>query len=136
MKQKLLLLVASLLIASFPIICSAQFYLRVYDPQASWRTAPVNIDEAIVTLAPHGAYTEVGMYLTFSAKGAESLFAPDLPLEVRFEFQLPREAMVTDSWLWVDDQIIQAKILDRWTASQIYESIVNRRRDPSILFKD
>ncbi|MBP9872384.1 MAG: hypothetical protein KBC60_00020 [Haliscomenobacter sp.] len=136
MKQKLLLLAASLLVAALPIIGSAQNYLRVYNPQASWRTAPANIDEAIFTLAPHGAYTEVGMYLTFSAKGAESLFTPDLPLEVRFDFQLPREAMVTDSWLWVDDQIIQAKILDRWTASQIYESIVNRRRDPSILFKE
>ncbi|MBK6949406.1 MAG: hypothetical protein IPH16_16250 [Haliscomenobacter sp.] len=136
MKTKLPLLAATFLFAAYPFLCSAQFYLRVSDPQATWKNAPATIEEAVFTLAPHGAFTEVGMYLTFSAKGSESLFAPDLPLEVRFEFQLPKEAMVTDSWLWVDDQIIQAKILDRWTASQIYESIVNRRRDPSILFKD
>ncbi|HEX8549755.1 MAG TPA: VIT domain-containing protein, partial [Cytophagaceae bacterium] len=56
-------------------------------------------------------------------------------LEIEHNFDLPKEAIVTDSWLWVGDSIIQAKILDQWTASQIYEGIVNRRKDPSILTK-
>ncbi|HRX12629.1 MAG TPA: T9SS type A sorting domain-containing protein, partial [Draconibacterium sp.] len=54
---------------------------------------------------------------------------------VTLDFDLPENAMITDSWLWFGEDTIKAVILDRWTASSIYESIVNRRRDPSVLYK-
>ena len=57
-------------------------------------------------------------------------------LEAVLNFSLPKNSIVNDSWLWIDSTIIKAKILDRWTASTIYENIVNRRRDPSILTKE
>jgi Ca-activated chloride channel family protein len=37
--------------------------------------------------------------------------------------------------LWIDDTIIVADVYDKWTASQIYEDIVDRRTDPAILYK-
>lgn len=114
----------------------AQFLLRVTDPARGWPTLDARIEEAAVTLAPHGAYSEVGIYLTFSAKGKEYSFAPGTPLEISYAFDLPARAMVTDSWLWIDDTIVHAQILDRWTASTIYEGIVSRRKDPSILTKE
>lgn len=43
--------------------------------------------------------------------------------------------MIIDSWLWIGDEISKAMILDKWTASSIYENIVKRRKDPSILTK-
>ena len=43
--------------------------------------------------------------------------------------------MISDSWLWIEGEPEKALILDRWTASAIYEGIVERRRDPSILTK-
>ncbi|MCB0752677.1 MAG: hypothetical protein KDC52_14490, partial [Ignavibacteriae bacterium] len=57
-------------------------------------------------------------------------------LEIIYNFDLPKGAIVHDSWLWFNDEIIKGKIMDRWTASQIYEEIVNRRRDPSVLYKN
>src|SRR3990172_1615012 len=107
--------------------------LRVTDVQTTWRNYQGTIEEAVVSIRPRGIYMEFGLYLTFSARG--SGFSGNPQLEVQFNFDLPKEAIVHDSWLWVGDDIVRADILDKWTASQIYENIVQRRRDPSILFK-
>lgn len=78
---------------------------------------------------------ECGLYLTFSARSVTFGTNGD-SLEVVLNFNLPEGSSMHDSWLWVGDDIIKAHIYDRWTASTIYEGIVNRRRDPSILFKN
>lgn len=110
----------------------AQSNLRVLDPQF-WYSSPGSIDEASFVIKPKGIYMEVSMYLTFSAQDAP--YAPDDTLEVILDFELPEDAIVHDSWLWIEDEIIKADIIDRWTATGIYEEIVNRRQDPSILYK-
>lgn len=129
---------------SFPTLCffffafsslHSQFSYWVTDPQTWWGTPNATIEEALFTFEPKGAYTEVGMYLVFSAGEYTQVFDPAADLEVNYFFELPEKAMVTDSWLWVEEDIIRAKILDRWLASTIYENIVNRRRDPSLLIK-
>ncbi|HOY18333.1 MAG TPA: VIT domain-containing protein [Haliscomenobacter sp.] len=107
--------------------------LTVLDPQFNWPNYRGTIEEAMITLRPVGLYTEVGVYLTISAKDAS--FQVGRQLEAVLGFTLPDNAIVNDSWLWIDTTIIRAKILDRWTASTIYENIVQRRQDPSILTK-
>jgi Ca-activated chloride channel family protein len=108
--------------------------LRIQHPQQTWRFGQGTIEEAIISIRPQGIYMEYGLYLTFSARDL-SFTAAD-SVEVQFNFDLPAEAIVHDLWLWVDDEIVRALILDRWTASSIYENIVRRRRDPAILFKN
>ena len=108
-------------------------YLYVSDPQF-WDQDEGTIEKAEFTIHPRGIYMEVGMYLTLSAEdtwfnGSEN------PLEIVLDFDLPRNSMVTDSWLWINEDIIQADIKDRWSAAAIYNDIVGRRQDPSILFK-
>jgi len=107
--------------------------LWVEDPQLPWRDGQGTIEEAIISIRPRGMYMEYGLYLTFSARNLG--FTNSDTLEVQFNFDLPDEAIVHDSWLWVGDDIIRGMIMDRWTASAIYDTIVNRRKDPSILFK-
>lgn len=111
---------------------SAYAYLTVSDPK-NWNSIQGTIEQTTITVQPKGIFMEIGLYMSFSAKGwyANS----NDSLEVAFHFELPQNSVVYDSWLWVDDEIIRAKIMDQWTASTIYETIVNRRRDPSILFK-
>jgi Ca-activated chloride channel family protein len=108
--------------------------LRVGDPRNSWQTYQGTIEEASLTVAPKGLFMEYGLTLTFSSRGTIWTDVKDT-LEVTLNFDLPENAMITDSWLWFGEDTIKAVILDRWTASSIYESIVQRRRDPSILFK-
>ena len=127
MKKFLLLLV---LITNLSF---AYNYLTVQDPRGFRGSGNGTIEEAVVNLKPLGVYTQVDLYLTFSARGL--WFNNSDTLEVQYYFSLPENAIVYDSWLWLDQDTIKAKIMDQWTASSIYESIVKRRRDPSILFK-
>ena len=108
-------------------------YLTVSDPQQPWYSSNGTIEEAIISVKPEGIYSQVDMYLTFSARGSN--FSNSSQLEVLLNFELPEGSFVTDLWLWIGDDISKGLILDTWTASSIYESIVNRRRDPAILFK-
>ena len=109
--------------------------LRVQDPQLTWRSGVARIDAATFSVRPKGLYAEVTLNMTYSSQGTTLLQASDT-LEIQHYFTLPDNASVIDSWLWVDNEIVLAKLVDRWTASQIYEGIVKRRKDPSILFKN
>lgn len=108
-------------------------------------TTTGSIDEAQFTITPRGIYLEVGMYLTLSAKDANYINwandfidfeKPEYDLESRLWFSLPNEAMVTDSWLWVNEDLIQADIEERWSATQTYQELVGFQVDPSLLTKD
>ena len=132
--MKLKLLVISIILLSSLKLHTQNTNAYIIDPQNPWYWQPCTIEEATYVLQPKGFYTQVDMYLTFS--GRDAGFGPSDQVEVVLDFQLPEKAMVIDSWLWIEDVIIKAKILDRWTASGIYEEIVGRRRDPSILFKN
>ncbi|MEE9432201.1 MAG: VIT domain-containing protein [Melioribacteraceae bacterium] len=107
--------------------------IRVSDPQ-NLRGGQGTIEEALLSIEPKGAYLEYGLYLTFSARNLG--FTHTDTVEVEMNFSLPNNSIVSDSWLWFEGEIIKGEILDKWIASQIYESIVKRRRDPSILIKE
>ena len=118
----------------FSLQLSAYSYLYVEDPQ-QFDGDQGTIDHAEFTFHPRGAYIEVGMYLTLSA--GNSYLAEQMNLlEIVMGFDLPEDAMVIDSWLWINGDIVRADIRDRWTASTIYEEIVGRQQDPSILYKN
>ncbi|OGB68186.1 MAG: hypothetical protein A2Y94_01545 [Caldithrix sp. RBG_13_44_9] len=108
-------------------------WLWVEDPKMPWRDGQGTIEEAVISVRPQGIYMEYGLYLTFSARNLN--FSNLDTLEVQFYFELPEESIVRDSWLWVGEDIIRAIIMDKWTASTIYDTIVDRRQDPSILLK-
>lgn len=107
------------------------FQLTIGDPQR-WGNDQGTIEEAILNVKPSGLYMEYGLILTFSDRDSWLGMDHDT-LEVVLDFDLPREAIVIDSWLWIGEDIYKALLLDKWTASSIYEGIVKRRRDPSIL---
>ena len=50
---------------------------------------------------------------------------------------MPEDCYFFDSYLWLDETIIiRAELMNRWEANRIFDSIVNRRKDPSILQKN
>lgn len=123
-----------ILLISILIEITAVNSLKVSDPKTSWYSYQGTIENAIMSVRPKGIYLEYGLYLTFSSRGTYLISKKDT-LEVVLNFDLPEGAIVQDSWLWIGDDIIKAKLLDKWTASSIYEGIVKRRKDPSILSK-
>ncbi len=108
--------------------------LRVSNPQNSWYSYTGTIENAAISVSKKGVYLEYNVFLRISGRGTP--YTSNDTLEAVYTFDLPEGAMVTDSWLWIGDEISKSIILDRWTASSVYENIVNRRRDPSILTKE
>lgn len=88
-----------------------------------------------IRIKPHGSYLELGTFITFSPHG--SIFSSDRDtLEAVLSFELDNQAFINDMWLYLDDKnYIKSKLMDRWTAGFIYEGIVKRRLDPSVLTK-
>lgn len=128
-------LCAAIMMLNFVFNLSAQ-YLNVADPRGNWsRNGQGTIEKATLAVKPKGIYTEHDLFLTFSSRGTQLTSVKDT-LEITLGFSLPPDAHITDSWLWVGDSIVQAKIFDRSSASNVYEAIVSRRRDPSILTKE
>jgi len=130
--KKLILLAFS---ALFSFVTNAYTWLSVSDPRTSWNTEQGTISDATFSIRPSGAFSEVSVYLTFSAQNTSWATKTD-SLEIVLDFDLPKNAQVTDSWLWMGDEIVKALMLDRSQATQIYENIVKRRRDPSIVYKN
>jgi hypothetical protein len=107
--------------------------LRIIDPMNPWWNLPAFISRTDLTITPQGSFMEVGIYLTFSTEPNATDTA--VQLEAIYNFDLPADAIITDSWLWIEGKPEKALILDKWTASAIYEGVVERRQDPSILTK-
>lgn len=113
----------------------SQNRLNVNRPNwGTWTTynnQPGKITEATIAVRPKGMYMEVGLYLTIGL--AQQSWQSFNNLELVLDFGLPVDAIIHDSWLWIDDDIIRADILDIQSASAIYNSVVVRNQDPSIL---
>ena len=107
--------------------------LTVGDPRNNWWTEQGTIEEAEIHVRPQGIFMDFDLFLTFSAR--DSYYSPSDTLEVVLNFDLPQDAIVHDSWLWFGEDTLVARLLDKWTATAIYEGVVKRRRDPSILQK-
>lgn len=130
MKKQIML---AILIMLFLSNLSGNEYLTVRDVDYAWDDHPGTIEKTTISVKPKGIYTEYGMYYTFSTHGTP--FNANASLEVNMEFKLPVEAEVTDMWLWVGEDIMRAEVMDKWTAQQVYDDIVDIRVDPAILKK-
>ncbi|MBN1350420.1 hypothetical protein JXJ21_13480 [candidate division KSB1 bacterium] len=120
-----------LFLCRFCTLAWADNILTVHDP-LDYSAKQAYIDTCIIEIEPHGSYVEQSLTLTYSDHGQ---YAEDALLEVVHYFELPSGAVVNDLWLWMPDTIMQAIVLDTWTAQAIYDSIVSRARDPAFLSK-
>ncbi|MBE2190276.1 MAG: T9SS type A sorting domain-containing protein [Desulfobulbaceae bacterium] len=132
-------LVCTLLLAFLLSICSGfaqNTSIKLIDPQRSWMSSKAVMDSLTVVIQPNGGYTQISYLINISTSGTIFDKKSDT-VEIESFFTLPEEAIVVDSWLWVEDTLVYADLIDRWTASQIYENIVKRvRRDPSLFLKN
>lgn len=92
----------------------------------------LEISNARLVVEPQGLYFQVDMYLEFAISPTYNYMDWK---EVEYFFDLPKQAVVIDSWLWIENYISKGIIMDADSASQVYEGIVNRQTDPSILLK-
>lgn len=128
--KKLILFCTSFLFIS--ILFSNE--LRVTNPLDRWSSESANIDSAFITITPQNNYALVEIISNYSAKGTYlGSNNGGTWLEVVTAFNIPKNTIVIDSWLWIEDYISEAHLIDLYTANSIYESYVVRTQDPSLL---
>ncbi len=111
------------------ILALDELIVRVPDIYSSY---PGYIDKSTIVIEPHGGYAEQSLYLEYSD---HHQFNDGNKVEIIHRFELPQGAVINDLWLWIGDSVMQAILLDTWTARSIYDSIVSMKRDPAFLTK-
>ncbi|MFW6124499.1 MAG: VIT domain-containing protein [Pirellulales bacterium] len=54
-------------------------------------------------------------------------------LEGVFHFPLPQDASISGFGMWIGDELVEADVVERQRAREIYETILRERRDPALL---
>ncbi|MGI8978782.1 MAG: VIT domain-containing protein [Pirellulaceae bacterium] len=54
-------------------------------------------------------------------------------LEGQFHFPLPADASISGFGMWVGDRLVEADIVEKQRAREIYETILREKRDPGLL---
>lgn len=57
----------------------------------------------------------------------------DVQLEGVFYFPLPQDASISGFGMWIGDQLVEADVVEKERAREIYETILRERRDPGLL---
>lgn len=129
------------------IFLQAQYSgLDIEATQGMWAKHKGFIDNMEIEVTPDGHRARVEMTFTvhvdsinrhsYNYSGKLPSFRDNL-LEARMNFKMPEDAFFYDSYLWLNPStIIRAKLLPRGEANWVYDSIVNRKIDPSILQED
>jgi Ca-activated chloride channel family protein len=131
MKKILLVLIAMQLICCTNLF-GYDFY-RIRNVDYPWYWQDGTIEQSVISVKPKGQYVECGLYLDFSTHG--TTYSEGDSLEIYMRFSMPENIEITDLWLWVGDDIMRGIVMDKWTASDIYNGIVNLRQDPALLLK-
>lgn len=108
--------------------------MYILDPQSWWQQDYASIDKVSFKVQPAGLFAEVSVDFELSTMSPD-FFNPDTQLEFVMDFRLDENIVFNDSWLYIDHYISYGEIYERNYGTQIYESIVDRRSDPSILTK-
>lgn len=134
MKTRYLLRMIALLIAGVAALCAtmpvAADGFIILDPPIPgptpdpepWLT--IRYHRVTVTIEDQVAVTEIDQ--AFQNDHAVSV-------EGTYLFPLPQGAVVDDFTMWIDDEIIESKILPADQARDIYEGYVRRQQDPALL---
>ena len=64
----------------------------------------------------------------------ESFVNPtDATLEGVFSFPLPADASISGFGMWIGDELVEADVVEKQRAREIYEDILRRKKDPGLL---
>lgn len=93
----------------------------------------VNIEESTLVIYPRGNYFEINITMSVSYDFNSWFFKNYNELEYMWEFSLPEEAIMDEFWIWFGDSIMEAGIMDKWTAEALFNDVSTPVRNPGLL---
>jgi len=96
---------------------------------------PPDIPDRIPPLAIKYHHVDVMMDNQYAETEIDQVFKNEFPrdLEGTYLFPIPEEASISEFSMFVDNEKLEGKVLERDKAKQIYEDIVRQLRDPALL---
>jgi len=136
MKKRYALLLTPLFLFLVHLL-PAQHSLVCYNPLEWWAWGwdvgdelEGQIEMATIRVEPAGLYANVELELTIAAAETAWYWTESDTLEVVLHFDLPQDAIVYDSYLWINDEQVQADIFERNFGVIYYESLWSAARIP------
>jgi len=110
--------------------------MYVHNPERGfWTKKAAQIENVDFEIRPAGVFAEVAISFDLMPSDAWTDNSEGVQLEFTWDFNLDKKAVFNDSWLYIDNYISYGEIYEKGEGTGIYEGIVSRRSDPSILTK-
>ncbi|HUQ72510.1 MAG TPA: VIT domain-containing protein, partial [Planctomycetaceae bacterium] len=90
------------------------------------RNEPLTVGEHRVTVDIHDQIARTTIEETFVNRTAGRL-------EGQFHFPLPQDASISGFGMWIGNELVEADIVEKQRAREIYETILREKRDPGLL---
>ncbi len=97
------------------------------------RDTNVRVEQVEDVIFLRGAYIEHNITLSFAYDFKSWFFKNYNELELAWDFQLPEEAIFHELLFWQGDSLVQAQIMDRWTAELLFNETTSPFREPALL---
>ncbi len=126
-------LIFLIFVFSLPYILSAA-NISIYEAGYSQhRDTNVRVEWVTDVIHRRGVYIEHNIYVTFAYDFNSWFFKNYNELELEWEFSMPEQAVMFDLFYWYSpDSVIQANILDKWTAAQMFNEKTSPYREPAL----
>jgi hypothetical protein len=134
--MKYLSLMLVLLLNGISVV--AQTYsngLRILNPkQGNGSKSAAYFETTEVTITPMGIFSKIDIVGEVSARYSALQQSKD-SLEIEYKFSLPAGSIIHEVYLWMNNIPVRAELYEKGRAQFIYESLVNRRIDPIIVYQ-
>jgi hypothetical protein len=103
--------------------------------QDSLGSLVANIDgrEVSLTVGYHKVSVEIRDQIAKTTIEESFVNHTDQQLEGQFHFPLPADASISGFGMWIGDKLVEADIVEKQRAREIYETILREKRDPGLL---
>lgn len=95
----------------------------------------VNVDgrEQSLTVGEHHVTVEIRDQIARTTIEETFVNHTNSRLEGQFHFPLPQDASISGFGMWINGELIEADIVEKQRAREIYETILREKRDPGLL---
>jgi hypothetical protein len=98
------------------------------------RDPNVRVENVTDVIHQRSVFFEHNIYVTFAYDFQSWFFKNYDELELEWSFTAPDEIIMHDLYCWVEDTlVVQAKVLDRWTAETMFNEKSSPYREPALM---
>ena len=130
MKKALFLIIT---LCMLPLLSRAAEFSIYEAGYSQHRDTNVRVEWVTDVIHRRGVYLEHNIFVSFAYDFNSWFFKNYDELELEWTFTMPEQAIMYDMYYWQSpDSVIQADILDKWTAAQMFNEKTSPYREPAL----